>query len=160
MNLRCRLILIGLLLLGLAAFTACKPQSLPISQSADELPIHPDMVLVSQPPGKMARTAVNLDVWLRSVCLGKWSYYVTSDDAETMFEWYETRLRWDGWRDAVEEDGRLSEEARLSNWGVWHDQDQIVLLVTQPITPPVRMEDEPEKIASVVIRQCAFPIAH
>jgi hypothetical protein len=158
MNLRSQFALIGLLVLSLPPLTACRPRAAPISQPADDLPVHPNMDLVSQAPAETARAAVNLDDWLRSTCLGRWSYYMTSESPDVAMEWYATELKRRGWTDAVEEESRLPEAARLSNWGVWYnhdnDQDRIVLLVTQPITPPVNIADEPEKKAYVVMRQC------
>jgi hypothetical protein len=117
------------------------------------------MDLLSKAPAKVTRNVVNLEEWLRATCWGKWSYYVSSESPDVLMEWYAARLDRLGWTDAIEEEGRLPETTRHSNWGVWYNRDEdqhgIVLLVTQPITPVMSTtEDEPEKKAYVVVRQC------
>lgn len=159
MNLRYQFTLARLVMLGLLALTACEAKPAPPSQPAENLPVHPNMTLVPHAPTEMARTVVNLEDWLRCVCPGRWSYYVTSDRSDVVMEWYAAQLRREGWSNAVEEEKRLPKEARLPTWGVWHgydkDQEKVVVLIAEPITLPVSTGDLPAKKAYVAVRACA-----
>ena len=166
MDLRHRLVLFAVLVLVTPAFTACKEKVAPTSQPADDFPVHSKMLLVSDAPTELVPIVADLEDWLFTACSGDWSYYTTSDNPDTVMEWYGKRLPPRGWRNAVEEEGRLPETARLSNVGVWYDpgkdKDRLAILVTQPITPPLStgVKDEPDQVAYVIIRQCALAASH
>lgn len=154
---RYRWILFGLLTLGLSACPACRARQAPLSQPAEGLPIHPDTESVSELPEGAARLVASLEYWLPASCPGKWSYYVAREDPSAVLTWYHTKLEMTGWEDAVAEEKQLPEIARLPNWGVWHNQSRMVILVARPVTiAPENTAEEPEEGTLLALRQCDY----
>ncbi|HUS70965.1 MAG TPA: hypothetical protein VM075_09365 [Anaerolineae bacterium] len=148
-------ILLGLLVLGLAACPACRAQESPVSQPAKDLPIHPDMELISQVPDDVTTIVASLEYWLRASCPGEWSYYAGTEDPSAVLRWYRSNLEMSGWKDAVVEEKQLPETARLPNWGVWYNQSKVVILVTHPVLVTLEgSTEEPKAGTALVLRQC------